>query len=138
MALGQLKRSPINGCPILAGLAVVALWHAAPAIASFDTVSACSDLTETRLQLTATDLEESVLPPDVDANEVESSDDLAERIAPTRFLSPGNEVSVSGELQQDLAPLAIEEQRPAMNARVPGVSDEVLSRYKRQMLRKDI
>ncbi len=138
MAGRQLKQKPVKGDVTLASLGLVALWHAAPAIASFDTASACSDLTETRLQLSTTDLEKAVLPPDVDAIDVKSSDDSAERIAPTRFLSPGTDVAVPGKLEQGPTPLANEEVRPPMNARVPGVSDEALSRYKRQMYRKDI
>lgn len=138
MAGRQLKQKPVKGSAILVSLGLVALWLAAPAIASFDSVSACSDLTEPRLQLSTTDLKAAVSPPDVDAIDVNSSEDSAERIEPTRFLSPGTDVAAPGELDQSPTPLANEEERPPMNARVPGVSDEALSRYKRQMYRKDI
>jgi len=100
-------------------LALLALWHASPAGASSNT---------------------PLVPDDV-AN---SADEL-DALSPARSLTPGVEAA-QREVSEEAATtsLAVDDDKllgnelPAMTTRLPGISDERLARYKRQMYRTDI
>lgn len=111
---------PNQGKALAAGaaLALLALWQTGPAAASSNT---------------------PLVPHDV-ANSAEELDALS----PARSLTPAVEAAqreVSKEAET--TPLAdgdkpVGNRRPAMTTRLPGISDERLARYKRQMYRTDI
>ena len=122
----------------LATLALASLWHCAPALASSNNTAACGTVAEATLLAPSKDLKKAVAAAEVDAIRVEAPSDAAEKRSPPRLLSPGIEASVPDEYSLLPSASADEDSRPLMNARVPGVSDEALTRYKRQMYRKDI
>ncbi len=138
MAGGQATQRPGSGRATLAALALTALWHVAPAVASSNTDAACSDIVVPTLEISANELKKTVVLADTDAIDVEEPAVAVDVISPTRLRSPVTESAVPEEYNHLPASAANDEKRPPMNARVPGVSDEALSRYKRQMYRKDI
>lgn len=105
----------------VAGAALVFLvaWHAAPATASSNTPPISGDVTE-------------------------SVNDLDAVSAPTRSLERSVAAESRKAFKERAASLADNDRepagskRPAITTRVPGISDEQLARYKRQMYRKDI
>lgn len=102
-----------------AALAFFVAWHSTPAIASSNTPVVGDDVTESANAL------DTLSPP---------NDSLAPRVAAAFrkvFKEPATSLADS-----DGKPLG--SQRPVITTRVPGISDEQLARYKRQMYRKDI
>ncbi len=102
-----------------AALAFFVAWHAGPASASSNTPKVSDDVTES-------------------ANALETLS------PPTRSLAPKVEAELRKAFKKPATSLADSDgkplgtQRPAITTRVPGISDEQLARYKRQMYRKDI
>ncbi len=98
--------------------ALLALWQAGPAAASSNTPLVPDDVANS-----ANELDElspaRTLAPRVEAAQREVSEEAA-----TTPLADGDE--------------AVSNKRPAMTTRLPGISDERLARYKRQMYRTDI
>lgn len=98
-----------------AALAFIVAWHAGPASASSNTPALSDDVT-----VSARDLD--AISPPAPRVEAESRKAFKEPAAPLA--------------DNDGKPLGL--QRPSITTRVPGISDEQLARYKRQMYRKDI
>lgn len=100
-----------------AALALLALWHAGPAAASSNTPLVPADVAKTANQL--------------------------DELSPEHSRTPRAEATLRKVFEGAATPLAknngpIARKRPAMTTRLPGVSDERLARYKRQMNRSDI
>lgn len=102
-----------------AALAFFVAWHAGPASASSNTPEVSDDVTESANAL------ETFSPP------IHSLAPKVEAALRKVFEKPATSLADS-----DAKPLGT--QRPAITTRVPGISDEQLARYKRQMYRKDI
>jgi hypothetical protein len=102
-----------------AALAFFVAWHAGPASASSNTPVVSDDVTESATAL-------DTLSP------------------PTHSLAPRIEAAFRKVFKEPATSLAdgngkpLGSQRPAITTRVPGISDEQLARYRRQMYRKDI
>jgi len=109
-----------QGKAFAAAIALVFLiaWHAAPATASSNTPVVNDDVSKSASEFST----------------ISASHSLAPRIeAALRKVFKAPAASLA---ERDDKPLA--SQRPAITARVPGISDEQLARYRRQMYRKDI
>lgn len=102
-----------------AALAFFVAWHAGPATASSNTPAVSDDVTQSANVLDTMPLTTRSLAPRVDAALRKVFKEPAASLADSDRKSPGT-------------------QRPAITTRVPGISDEQLARYKRQMYRKDI
>lgn len=85
---------------------------------------------------------------DIEAAVPEESDGIEEPLAPAHYLTPkmdtglrqvfeDNAESVP-EPRNDPKPAVGDDDKPAIKARVPGISDTDLARYKRHMYRRDI
>lgn len=89
-------------------------------------------------------------PAKASSNTPVGSDDVTRTASEFQTMSPGHslapriEAALRKVFKEPAAPLAEREdkpvasQRPAITTRVPGISDEQLARYRRQMYRKDI
>jgi hypothetical protein len=120
-AMAGRRSNSKQGKALAAGatLALLALWHAGPAGASSNTPLVPGDVTN-------------------------SADEL-EALSPAHSLSPGVKAA-QREVSEEAAttPLAADDDKPlgnelpAVTTRLPGISDERLARYKRQMYRTDI
>lgn len=122
------QANPKQGKIVAAGTAIVLLaaWHANPATASSDTPVLCDDVADSALEIPAHKLQATIVNHETDAKHVE--EDAAK--------SPNDEKAVETPVTEN--PIAAGETVPAMHARVPGVSDDELARYKRRMYRTDI
>ena len=108
-----------QGKPFAAGalLALLVVWIAGPATASSNTP--------------------------VVGDDVEKSANEFDTFSPSHSLAPRVEAVLRKVFEKPAAQLddideSVSSKRPAMTTRVPGISDEQLARYKRQMYRKDI
>lgn len=108
-----------QGKPFAAGavLALLVVWIAGPATASSNT------------HVVGDDVKKS-------ANEFDT-------FSPSHSLTPRIEAVLRKVFKEPAARLddideSVSLKRPAMTTRVPGISDDQLARYKRQMYRKDI
>ncbi len=87
---------------------------------------------------------------EIDASRAETSksNNDADALSPAKYLSPKAEAELRKVFEKSTKPaadspiaetrLADGDEQPAVKARVPGVSDNDLARYKRQMYRRDI
>jgi len=96
---------------------MLVVWLAGPATASSNTPVIRDDVAES-------------------ANEFDS-------LSPSHSLAPRVEAVLRKVFKEKAARLddideSVSSKRPAMTTRVPGVSDDLLARYKRQMYRQDI
>ncbi len=122
------QANPKQGKNFAASVAIVLLaaWHANPASASSNTPALCDDVADSALEIPAHKLQATIVTHDADAKRVEEDattpvDD--EKAAETPIAE---------------SPIAAGEKIPAMHARMPGISDDELARYKRRMYRTDI
>lgn len=122
------QANPKRGKNFAAGAALVVLaaWHANPAIASSNTPALCDDVADSALETPAHKLQAIIVNHEADAKRVE-----ADTTTPV-----DDEKAVETPIAED--PITAGEKVPAMHARVPGVSDDELARYKRRMYRTDI
>lgn len=119
---------PKLGRNFAAGAAIALLvgWHASPATASSNTPVLCDDVVDSALEIPAHKLQATIVNHEADAERVE--EDAATPV--------DDENAVDTRIAEK--PIAASEKVPAMHARVPGVSDDALARYKRRMYRTDI
>jgi hypothetical protein len=119
---------PKQGKNFAAGAAIVFLvaWHANPATASSNTPVLCDDVADSALEIPAHKLQATIVNHESDAKRVEEN----------AAKSLDDEKAVETAVTEN--PIAAGKKVPAMHARVPGVSDDELARYKRRMYRTDI
>ena len=150
MAGRQSAPNPGHRLAACAAILLTLAWHAGPAAASANTPEMCDDAGQRSFEIPGSKLAVLDVGRDVDSNssEVGHSDGDVDALLPTNYLSPQAEAALR-ELLEDTkkaspdspiadAPGADRGEQPAMKARVPGVSDNDLARYKRQMYRRDI
>lgn len=85
---------------------------------------------------------------DVEAAVPEESDTIEEPLAPAHYLTPKMDTALRQVFEDDAEaipeprenpkPAVGNDEQPAIKARVPGISDTDLARYKRHMYRRDI
>lgn len=133
---------PGQGKTFAAGAALVLLvaWHAGPATASSNTLAMCDDVADVTLEIPATELKANIVNDAIDKKDVEVVESAtdSDTLSPTENLIPNVEAVLRKVFEESATHLADSDGRPAMNTRVPGVSDDDLARYKRQMYRTDI
>ena len=150
MAGRQSAPNPGHRFAACAAILLTVAWHAGPAAASANTPEMCDDVGQRSFKISGSELAVLDVGHDVDSNgsEVGHPDGDAETLLPANYLSPQAEAALR-ELREDTkkaspdspvadAPRVDGGEQPAMKARVPGVSDNDLARYKRQMYRRDI
>lgn len=122
------QANPKQGKNFAAGAAIIMLaaWHANPATASSNTPALCDDVADAALEIPAQKLQAIIVNHEADAKRVEAD----------TTIPVDDEKSVETPIAE--SPIAAGEKVPAMHARVPGVSDDELARYKRRMYRTDI
>lgn len=109
-----------------AAMLFVLAWHANPATASSNTPVRCDDVAESALEIPAHEFKATSVNHETEVKRVE------ENVA-----TPVNDKKTEeGPIAED--PVSAGEKVPAVHARVPGVSDDELARYKRRMYRTDI
>lgn len=128
----------------------LAAWQAAPAFASSNVPPPCDDAKSTALEIPDNQLHATSVSHELDARSTASdrADESKGPASPTRYLTPEAEATLR-EFFED-APEAVDEPPagkdpvsdsktlPAIKARVPGISEGDLARYKRHMYRRDI
>jgi len=143
-----------------AGITLLAAW-AAPAIAATSPTTLCEQLSKATLEVPDFDLKSRLVNHDTETTE-ESSIAEVEALSPQHLLAPGVEAALRKVFGEPLAgpeataestseSLAETQPKPdtldrplpeakstPMNTRVPGVSEDDLVNFKRQMYRKDI
>lgn len=143
---------PKRGKSFAAGAAIVLLaaWHAEPATASSNAPISCDDVADVSFEVPASDLQTAVVSYEVEAKSIEDAESVEEidALSPDHYLAPRVEAVLRKVFKESATPIsdspvsdtpiADSDKQPAMNTRVPGVSDHELARYKRQMYRTDI
>lgn len=143
-----------------AGIALVAAWTT-PAFAATSPTTLCEQLSKATLEVPDIALKSRLASHGAEAGEESPIADV-EALSPQHLLAPGVEAALSKVFEEELAnpevsadstsaPLAETQPDPdtldrplpeakttPMNTRVPGVSDDDLVNFKRQMYRKDI
>jgi hypothetical protein len=142
VAMAARQPMPKQGRSFAAGAAILVLvaWHAEPATASSNMPVSCDDVAAVSFEVPASDLNAAVVNHEVDAKGIKDAEsaEKTDALSPDHYLAPRVE-SVLREVFKDSAtPIVDRDKQPAMNTRVPGVSDDELARYKRQMYRTDI
>lgn len=150
MAGRQSEPDPGNRYVAYAAILLAAAWHAGPAAASTTSPEMCDDASKPSFEISGGELEVLNVGRDIDTDgiEIRQSNSDADAVLPTNYLSPRDEAA-RGELPEDTkkpapaspvadGPRVDSSEQPAIKARVPGVSDDDLARYKRQMYRRDI
>lgn len=146
------QSTPGKGTGFSAGAALllVAVWSAGPAFASATSSEICDDRTDRSLNIPTDQLEASAHRDPVDINDLAKakSNFVTGALPPARLLTPNTERTLREVLDESASPAAASpvadapqadvDERPAARARVPGLSDGELARYKRQMYRRDI
>jgi len=76
----------------------------------------------------------------VEADEVDTVESATEpdTLSTTRNPGPDHDAILHEVFEETTTRFSESDEWPAMNARVPGLSDDELARYKRQMYRTDI
>jgi len=122
------QANPNQGKNFVTGAAIVMLaaWHANPAGASSNTPALCDDVADAALKIPAHELQATIVNHDANAKRVDED-------AKTPV-----EDEKAAETPIAESPIAAGEKIPAIHARVPGISDDELARYKRRMYRTDI
>jgi len=137
-----LQSMPKKGKPCAVAVALILLvgaGHAAPAIAS-NTLAMCDDVADVRLGIDADELQATIASNNIVTKEVEAVESAAEgdTSSAREGLVPRVEAAQRQVVEETTSQIAEDDDRPAMKARVPGISDDELARYKRQMFRTDI
>jgi len=144
--------TPIQGNRFAAGAAILlmAVGHAGPALASANAPEICDDASNPSFEISGSQLEAVNVNHEIDANGIETakSSSDSDALSPTHYLSPRAEAALRKVFEETTTPvadsplaetpLADDDERPVVKTRVPGVSDNDLARYKRQMYRRDI
>ena len=150
MAGRQSEPDPAHRFAVYAAILLASAWHAGPAAASANTAEMCDDAGKHSLEISGSELK--VLEPgrDIDGSGIEigGSDNDPDALLPANYLSPRDEAALRELLEETTktapdspvadTPRADGSEQPSIKARVPGVSDDDLARYKRQMYRRDI
>ncbi len=150
MAGRQSEPDPGHRLAAYAAILLAAAWHAEPAFASANTPEMCNDAGKQSFEISGNELK--VLEParDIDASGIEigRSDNDPGALLPANYLPLRDEAALRERLAETKktepdspvadTPRADGSEQPSIKARVPGVSDDDLARYKRQMYRRDI
>lgn len=141
-----VRQPPPQHARISAGAValLLAAGLAAPAQAASNTHLLCPDAT---LDIPATELSVATVSQDSQATESAARDNIME-IAPTHVLRPQVKAALRDVFSatddkreaaaEDMAAPGDADDTPRMNTRVPGITEDALLRYKRQMFRRDI
>jgi len=139
------QSTPKHGSRFTTGAAflVLAAGPAGPASASANSPSLCDDVAKLAFEVPTEQLQANAVSHEVDAKGGEKSGVEIETISPSHYLAPRVEAALRKVFEDTATSLADDDksatdETPVMNTRVPGVSDEELARYKRQMYRTDI
>lgn len=129
---------------------LAAAWHAGPTFASASSPEMCDSAEKPSLEISRNDLEVLKMGRDtaaVTANVKEPESD-SDAYLPTNYLTPRAGAALRQAREKPSAPASdiplpeiprtADDQQPAIKARVPGVSDGDLVRFKRHMYRRDI
>lgn len=143
MAARQSTPNQGNRFTACAAFLVLAAWHAGPASASANSASLCDDVAKLEFEVPVEQLQANVVSHEIDAKGSEKSVIEIEVISPSHYLAPRVEAALRKVFEDSTTSLTDGDRpttnaAPVMNTRVPGVSDEELGRYKRQMYRTDI
>ena len=113
---------------------------AVPALAAPDHDAFCDGHDEANLEISAAELAATPVSHELDDPERNESETVsADQLLKPRFDAMVREVFVEDENEEGLEEAQIEADEPAaLRIRVPGVSDDDLVRFKRQMYRRDI
>lgn len=143
-----LTPNPGKTIAILAAGALLATWQAT--LASTDLQSARDDAASSSLEIPADQLLVANIGHEFDATTivVEQAEESKDDIGATKTLGPSAEAALR-QVFDDSAEASADEpdeeeseidrgDQPLIKARVPGVSEDDLARYKRQMYRRDI
>lgn len=118
--------------------------------ASSDVPADCDKARKIPLEIPASELHATNASHKFDVKHVapEGSDDIEEPLAPAHYSTPKidvalrqvfeNDAETVPEQRDDPKPAVGNDKQPAIKARVPGISDSDLARYKRHMYRRDI
>lgn len=119
---------------------LISAWYAGPAIASSNTLPVCDDVNDVSLEIPTKVLQVAIIGDKVEADEVDAVESTTEfdTMSTTKNLRPSDEALLRKVFEETTTRFSESDEWPAMNARVPGVSDDELARYKRQMYRTDI
>ena len=146
------QSAPISGKFFAAGAAMLlaAAWHAGPVLASANSPEMCGGADKPSLELSRDDLDVLNVGLEIAADrvEIDQSESDGDSFLPANYLSPraealirdAREKPMEGAPDRPLAetPRTDPDGQPTIKARVPGVSDGDLVRYKRHMYRRDI
>lgn len=120
---------------------------AAPVLGAASTDLLCPDAADATLAIPATELSAATVSHESTPSESATRDNTAE-ISPTHVLRPQVKAAIRDvfsatveERETAVEDTVVPEDRdetPRMNTRVPGIADNELLRYKRQMYRRDI
>lgn len=128
----------------------LASWHVAPAFASSTARATCDEPQSASIEIPADRLHATNVShePDARSAAAELADQTDESLASSRYPAPEAEAAMRqvfedgseavSEPPPDEAFVEDDGTRPAIKARVPGVSEGDLARYKRHMYRRDI
>ncbi len=145
--MARRKSTPRQGKTIAAGAVIVMLaaWHAGPASASSNTRAICDDIANASLEIPASELQAKIVSHEINTKGVEVTESASEieALSPSHYLAPRVEAVLRKVFEDSSSPLADSDKPdgddvPTMNTRLPGVSNDELARYKRQMYRTDI
>lgn len=119
---------------------LVSAWYAGPAIASSNTFPVCDDVNDVNLEIPVKELQVAITGNKVETDEVDivESDTEPDTFSTTENPGPDHEAILHEVFEETTTRFSESDEWPAMNARVPGLSDDELARYKRQMYRTDI
>jgi hypothetical protein len=150
MAGRQLTPTQRNRFAAGAAILLMAAWHTGPAFASANSADICDDAPNPSFEISGSQLGAIKISHEIDASRAETtkSNNDADALSPAKYLSPKAEAELRKVFEKSTKPaadspiaetrLADGDEQPAVKARVPGVSDNDLARYKRQMYRRDI
>lgn len=143
--------APTRGKRFAAGAAILlmAAWHTGPSFASANSADICEDASDPSFEISGSRLEAINFSHEIDASGAPTkSNNDADALTPAHYLSPKAEPELRKVFEKSTipiadspvaeTPLAEGDEQPAVKASVPGVSDNDLARYKRQMYRRDI
>lgn len=129
-----------------AAAAALASWHAGPAHASSSVAASCAEAECAPLEIPASQLHASSASHEADSKNV-ATEQTEDALPDTRYLPLEAEAALRQVFEDSPEagaepgvddPVEEGEKQPAIKARVPGVSEGDLARYKRHMYRRDI
>lgn len=138
MTVPQRKQRFGSSYRAFAAFGCIALGYAGASAASSNTDTSCSDIAKPTLELSANDLETTVMRPDPGPISSTEHESTVENILSTRLFAPAVDADFRDVPGQSHDLTSDDQKPPAMTTRIPGLSDKTLALYKRQMYRKDI